>query len=449
MLATLFFFATAFVLLTVLRLGGDQFTFARYFTLVSFVFVNLGFFLNHLLNGHAGTLGTDLGVAVTCLGLLSVVLGMLVGHGAANRSVGAFRKPIVRSYAMGREATPGTLLAVMSIVILVPTWLYFAGLGYVPLFDAAIAISSSGLDGLGVLNASRLSRDTYVNADASRVPLQGLLEIYRNLGVPVLFALALFQVRKGLPAFPRVFVIAVCVISVMAAGQRWPLMYLLAAALFVLASDNLTLSSRPVRLLMVTAAVAGVALSTLQSRSGERFESIVASVSNGFLDLLLRITVGQVEVPIASYSSSDPALRWQLGATYLKSLASYLPGSGASYPVEFYQKVTGDQIGYTAPPDLYTEAYINFSWLGVVVLGVAWGLALARFENLFRGKDAWNVAMRAGLLTVMLFSSTSGMVFTSSFVFVAIGCFLARWSANLLCRGRFSELRPRGAVVAD
>lgn len=437
MLATLLF---AFVVIVVagLLIVEPRTFFASFFALTSVAFVNLGFFIDHL--SHPNSSG--LGLSVTSLGLLAVVLGILLGNRLNARLPEPSRFSRPAWLAATSVRSPNWQLSAMAIVILVPTWLYFIGLGYVPLFDGIWAVLTSGLDGLGVLNDSRLSRDDFVNAGATRVPLQGLLEIFRNLGVPTLFAFALAQVRRGFNLWPRVILMVICVVSVLAAGQRWPLMNLLVAAIFVLAVDGFKAHRRGLVTVAGGAVVGGLLLSILQARSVRDFENAFDSVLAGALDLFQRIFTGQAEVAIASYSSAAPGLRWQLGATYLQSFSSYLPGKEASYPVTFYQIVTGDSRGFTAPPDLYTEAYINFSWAGVVVIGVLWGLLISTLERrLFRTYATWDIAMRAGMLTILVFSAMTSIVFTFSFVFVAAGCIVANLGVDYL-RRRLSSLGP-------
>lgn len=394
----------------------------RFYVLVSLVFVNLGFFLNHLATGAVDGAPSSIGVMVTSLGLLSVVIGAIIGRHVFAKPPSSTDpngiSPIDRSDAR---------LLTLSAVILIPTWSYFVFLGFVPLFDAAIAIATSGIDGLGVLNQSRLSRDAYVDASASRIPLQGLLEIYRNLGVPVLFAFAYAQKRAGASPKLRIVIMGLSVISVLAAGQRWPLMYLIAAGVFVMFLQEGALTRRAFRNVALLAVALGILLSALQARTLARLDDTLSALNFGAQNLFARIVTDQVAIPIASYYRENPQLSGNLGRTYLMSLSSYLPGEGASYPVEFYRVVTGDTAGYTAPPDFYTEAFVNFSWLGVVGVSLIWGGFLAFAEGrMYRNRSAWDVGIKSGLLTVLVFSAFTGVVFTLSFAFVAVGCHVAR-----------------------
>lgn len=389
------------------------------FVAVSVSFVNVGFLVNYVDQGGGDSSDAATGVHVVSIGLLSVVLGGL----SATRMRAAPRAAIARV-----RLSSGAELAAVSLVVLLPSWLYFVLLGNVPLFDSVSAIATRGVDGLGVLNNSRLLRDAYVTGTGTRVPLQGLLEVFRNLGVPVLFAVTLAQLRSGLPRRPRIALMAVCAITVIAAGQKWPLMYLVAAGLAVTYIDGRPRRRGLSRRIVIWGTISGLVLSLMQARSfSTRSVDFLESVQLAFQDLVVRITQGQVVIPIQSYEVHSPLLQWQLGNTYILNLLSYLPGPGATYPVEFYKIVSGDSLGYTAPPDFYTEAYINFSFPGVAIIGFLWGLVIVHItSNAVDSRDWHLLGLRAGLITALAFSAISGVSYPLAFIFVALAVVAGR-----------------------
>lgn len=374
-----------------------------WFLIASVCFVNVGFLAIHFRSGAQPWISSAEGLTVVSTGLLTATIAVLIIHPRHDSSQ---RSPDPATSSSSPTLQDRRLLW-LTFTLLAPAWLYFALLGTVPLFDGISAIAHEGVGGLGELQASRLARDPYASQHGERVPLQGLLQMFRNFGAPVVFVYALLQLRQGMQRNLRYGVMLLAVVTSVAAGQRWPLMYLAMAAILAFCLTTARFPAKQVLSGISVSFILGAALSAMQARTLDNITSVAAAVQFGVADLVDRIFIYQALVPMASYGSAGDSLRGMMGASYAQSLWAYLPGPGASFPVDFYRIVTGDVKGYTAPPDLYTEAYFNFGYLGVILLTSAWAALLCIVDR-SRGDDLSDATVKAGLGSVLVFSAFSG-----------------------------------------
>ena len=387
----------------------------RWFALASVLFINLAFVSRYLNVRHSQKMFLETGVLVVSLGLLSFVAAVLLTEFVS------VKRAKLKQPASPRAATK-RLLA-LGIVILIPSWTYFVLLGSVPLFDGLGAVGSQGLDGLGELQAARLGRDATVSDSASRIPLQGLWEIARNIGAPMVAALAVAQLNRGYSRTPRVILLALSIGTVLLAGQRWPLMYVMLAILMAFAATS---RHKKKKFLIIPGALLagiGVGMSVLQARTLTEFSSWKEAIGFGASNLVQRVFEEQALTPILSYERQSFEPGELLGRSYADSLGAYLPGPGSSFPVEFYARTMGDDRGFTAAPDFYTESFINFGFGGVIIVAFIWGIVLSKLDYINYSLDRdTDVALRAGVAAVMAFSCFTGPVFTiGGLLFVLIG----------------------------
>jgi oligosaccharide repeat unit polymerase len=373
-------------------------------------FVQVGFTTNlvqALLSHDRSVDAAECGLLVTSLALfVYVALGL--------------KSRVARGVDKSMSWTSETGLWVMAIVVIAPAWFYFLALGSIPLVDA---IRSGGL---GSLQDARLSRDPYVNAKQAYIPFAGLLESFRNVGVPALFAAAFLRWRQE--SRPRFIVLmALCALTVVAAGQRWPMQYLLLTTLVALIWIDPSSLGRSWRRICSWGVGVGVVLTVLQGRSGGG-DGIVSQLWGGFTSLLYRIFVGYVYVPILSYERPSLFAEPLLGDSYLQTLKAFAPGPSVTYAVTFYNRVLGIKGGYTASPDVATEMYLNFRWWGVIIGSVVVALILIGFDN-------WGLRLRLGpehlaLLSMAIVSiaasTTEGLVAASLRpIFIAVPVLIA------------------------
>lgn len=414
MLTIFFGFACLVTLIAVwqaLRAGAEMSAMA-WFLIASVSFVNIGFFVHFVERGSLSFGPAAEGLLVTSSGLLCFAVATIVGASVAKPRRGGGREILLDT------ETP--ILVALAVLMLGPAWLYFGIQGTVPLFEGLSAIARQGTGGLGALNGARLGVDSYVSG-AAYVPGQGIFAVFRNFGSPVVFTLALLQIKAGKSKRIRVVVMVLAVVTVLAGGQRWPLMYLLLAAVIASQATASVFRWRPLVGFASVGALMGVIISTMQMRTLDRKDSVAEALAFGLGDLADRIFVSQVAVPIASYHSEDPELKGLWGSSYLDSVLAYLPGPGASYPVEFFARVNGDWSGYTAPPDFYTEAYINFGYWGVLIASLMWALILAAVGRAVRpSPSALSVALRSTFAAVAAFTVFSGVTFLLGFLLVAL-----------------------------
>lgn len=349
-----------------------------------------------------------LGLRVVTLGCVTFALFGLLWRSA--------RTPTPPSVPRGSRATKRSSMTIGWLFVAVSA-LYFVLLGSVPLLQGLGSLFSPGASE-GAVNVARVNRDIYINSDARYIPMQGLFEAFRYFGLPMAFIWAL-QAWRDHPVSARLLCLASVLVAV-GTAQRWPLVYFLLATL--LAVSRTPRQVRSVNLGRVGGAwlVVSVALTAALGRNVRGDEgNFVDVILTNLGGLLSRVFVDQARTPFLSYFSGSPELHAQNGATYVQSLLSYLPGAGASYPVTFYRLVTGDQIGYTAPPDAFTEAWVNFGAVGVVLFAGVWSCVLGLVDVWAdRARDEQRFAANAVLMVALGFSAFTGVMFVLGSVII-------------------------------
>lgn len=396
-----------------------------WFVASSLVLINTGF-LVRAIETQGGIDGwANEGILVVSFGLFMFMVGVQFQtaiQASRSRVVGWYRDepvPVPASLATKR-------LLVVATLTFIPSWLYFYLLGYVPLFQGLDAVVSDGISGLGELQASRLSRDGYASANGVLIPGQGLMQLVRNVGVPATAAYAAAQLATYGRSPTRLIVLGLSCVTVLLAGQRWPLIYLCVALIAGASLSGKTLSARRVIQILLGIGVVGIALSVLQRRTLETFDQWGDAIGFAVGNLFNRIFFEQSLVPILSYERGVFPPGSLMGRSYLDSLMAYLPGPGASFPVEFYRSVTGSQLSYTAAPDLFTEAYINFSIIGLTLIPCVWGFVLASVTRRVFSKDiTLNAGIVGGLIAILAQSCFTGPVFTLGGILIALALLAA------------------------
>lgn len=393
-----------------------------WFVACAVIFVALGFLSNSLAEGTAAA---RTGMTVVSVGLLFFMVGAIAAVVVAKHLRARHHTSTSHSVEADQNVD-GKRLMILSVATLGPSWLYFVLLGYVPLFDGVGAVIGQGVGGIGELQASRLSRDSYASNAGIRIPGQGFLQIARNIGVPMLAAYALMLIRSHGRSMSRIIVLALAVVTVLLAGQRWPLLYVGIALAVAMTLSEAKLPVKRILHLGLLITGIGVFVSVLQGRTSDRLSSWGEAFLFAIGDLWGRITYDQVLVPILSYERRTYEPGELLGRSYMDSLLAYAPGPGASFPVEFYMKVTSDSRAYTAPPDFFTEAYINFGMPGVAIFSFLWGVVIALVSNTIVSSDrSLDIALRSGIVSVLALSCFTGPVFTVASGLYAIILYIA------------------------
>lgn len=386
---------------------------ATWFVVLGVVF---NFYAYFLFYGQADALGQArilFGFTIFCAGLIAFICAAAVGRAVQVKrasdaeSLGEEIREAATTPENRRKAL--VLMVSAAVVILIPSWIYFILLGYVPLFDGLNSVSTSGLGGLGELQVSRLSRDASLSVSGARIPLQGLWELFRNVGTPFLVALAIAQIQSGHRKAFRVVILILAVTTSLLAGQRWPLIYTIVAVLATFAFLRpLRISVRRVRIFLLGALLfgVGVGISTLQKRTLETFQNTQDAVAFGFNNLIGRILVEQSQTSVLSYLNASFQGGELGGRSYWLAIQAYFPGQKlATFPVEFYQTVYQTSDAYTAPPDFFTEAYLNFDVFGVVFAALVWGLIASKIDlGTFHPDQITDTAIKGGVAA--LFAST-------------------------------------------
>lgn len=397
------------------------------YVLVSILFINIGFilyFLEHerhpwamtaLLSPSIGILFVSLGGALTCL--LQKVHERWYHRPKMNVAIDL----------------PYASAVVAGLVVFGVVALYFTLVGFVPLFKGISMLFSGGFTP-GLVNSLRVSRDPYINPDQAYIPLQGFMELVRFQGLPIIAVWFLYYFRKGI--YPRCSfaMMAASVVCVTLTGQRWPLMYLL-ATIIVFASWTTPRQHefRKTLVRIVLIAVAGaLLLSALLGRTNEEGLTVFEMLAFGAGDLFKRVLSGNALAPFLSYGLFPEYEDWLLGGSYMQNLASFLPGKGEAYPVTFNQLIM-DNGNFTAPPDFYTEAYINFGWPGVIVLCFLLGCGLAIVQRRVSGmRGLVGLSFSSLVVVVLAFSVMSGIVFVGNTVFAIVFLKLVIGGAGLV-----------------
>ena len=371
-------------------------------------------------------------VLVASSGLLIASIAVLLGR----------RQPIPKVVAPPNGDRADLFARVtVSVVVLMVSTSYFVLLGYVPIFTGLEQlVSSGGVVTPGLTNSARVSRDIYVNPDAAYIPMQGLLEMFRYFGCGTAAVIGLDMALRHDRRITGYIILAFAIGLVVATGQRWPLMYLLACIAIYLSLTSTAGRAVWFRLLSITLVAAGV-LTVLLGRTSDNITSLAGGLLFAFGDLFERVFVGYVLIPFWSYGVSRELLLPEGGLTWFQNLRAFLPGPGESYPVTFYQVVSGDDIGFTAAPDLWTEGWINLGGLGVLLSSLVMvGLARAIDWVLYRSAKSRN---RAAVIALVLpvgvstaFIPFSGLVFCLGAILVASILTVVYLAARLIVQDR-------------
>ena len=403
---------------------------------ISVVFLNIGFI--SYFNQYAFVDWAETAVLSLSLGLLALCSGGACG-------VLLFQVPSIwprLSQRPLRIDLPHAVAVRTGIVVFATVLLYFYCLGYVPLWEGIKTLFSQGFS-RGLVNTLRVQRDIYVNEDATYVPLGGFLESVRYFGLPIVAVWFLHFCRLRIHFRTSLVMLIGSILLIVATGQRWPLMYLFATLIFYWSwtERNSRRFIAAMRRLMVSALACGVLLSVLLGREAYSDFSAGEMIFFGFSDLYARVFFGNVEIPFLSYELFPDYEGWLLGASWTQNLIAFLPGPAPSFPVTFYRLVTGDQIGFTAPPDFFTEAYINFGLPGVIVISFLWGMFLVWFQRLvvMKAGSLLTASMLALMSTLLAFSAISGTMFVVGGMIVCIFILLIVFTQTVLSKSSWQK----------
>lgn len=413
------------------------------FLMTSILFINTGFTWLYVQN-RAEPWAVDALVSVST-GLLCATLGTFIGMLVCR----VRRRELVQRPGDVRLDLSYYAAIFVATFVFATTVLYFLLLGYVPLIEGIAMLIREGYTP-GLTNTPRIMRDVYVNPTAQYVPFQGLLEAMRYFGLPIVSVWFVHYWRIGLHPRLSVFMVLVSGILIILTGQRWPLMYMLATLLTYWSRTQIGQRkfSGIARRFLLIGFVMGVGLSALLGRTDDGSLSYVDMFITGARDLLQRIVLGNATVPFLSYEIFPSREGWLYGWSWIQDLLAYLPGPMPSYPVTFYQTVTGDTRGFTAPPDFYTEAYINGGYLVVWMASILWGLILASMDRVLvrYNRTLLGMSMSSMLATLLTFTSLTGIVFViGGIVVMAFIWFMSKLVMRLLRRADF--IRTTGSVV--
>ncbi len=386
----------------------------------SILFINIGF-IKYFLTYRVQSWAADALFSIS-LGLFMVAVGGFVGGLI-------FKTPITWpniTRVQLESDIPYPIAMSTALVIFSLVLLYFYFLGYIPLIEGIRTLVTEGFRP-GLTNTFRVGRDIYVNPEATYIPMQGFMEAMRYFGLPIVAIWFLHYFRMGIKKKLSMLMVITAVVLIISTGQRWPLMYMI-LSLIIYRSWTEPNPQRFRRFLVITvamAAIAGIFLSALLGRATMYGLNLYQMLVFGIEDLANRILFGNARIPFFSYQMFSMDHNWLYGWSWLQNLISYLPGPDPSYPVTFYQLVTGNQKGFTAPPDFYTEAYINFGWLGVIVVPFFWGMGLASFQSMVVKPNTGLLRLSISvILTVLVsFSAMSGAVFIFGGIIISLFIF--------------------------
>lgn len=397
---------TGLFLVTSIR-NGETGTSAFWFVMLTLVFFLGAFITQWGISNFSETDPVSDGVLTICLGLVFFICGARVGKlRLLADQLPRKTKPAAQPTRDDRWAN--RILIILTVAVLLPSWLYFALLGSVPLFAGVGAVVEDGYGGLGALQSARLNNTPHLSGQS--IPLKGVLDLMRNYGVLFLIGIALTQLLQGKSKFLRVSIIGAAVLTAAAGGQRWQLIYVFMVALVAVALMRQRGFSVPLGRLLKWGGVLGVlafALTVLQRRTTDTITGLAEAVQFAFINLSERILYDQSAAPILSfvYQSFEPGeLR---GKTYVQALLAYVPGLDIqSFEVDFFLKVYGGTAAFTAAPGFFTEAFINFGFIGVAMLSLLWGFMLARVDR-SAFWDQSSTALGAKAATVAMLAGTS------------------------------------------
>lgn len=399
-----------------------------------FVVLSLVFFLFSFLtvwsdSGFDESDGLSDGVVAVSLGVLafiggSLLMTALIGRAAVPQPAHKAEESEVNRTRRERRENRG--LVAVAAAILIPSWIYFALLGEVPLFMGVNDVVNSGYAGLGALQTYRLALTPYLTG--ASIPFKGLFDIARNYGTLFIVGISTVQLLRGRGKTLRIFLVIASVVTGLAAGQRWPMIYLVVtavAAIYALSAFGIRPRGRRVLGFGAALIAVGMVITLLQKRTTEIIDNPATALSFVFENLYQRIVFEQSATPILSFQNRIFTGGELQGASYWQAIRANMPGSDVNnFEVDFFARVYGGHGGYTAAPGFFTEAYINFGFLGVIVLSLIWGMLLARIDTL-----SWwdrDVAFRPGLksaVAALLAGTTfagSGLLIGGALLFIYV-----------------------------
>ncbi|WP_417505955.1 hypothetical protein [Microbacterium sp.] len=328
------------------------------------------------------------GALAVSLGTVTFIAGDLVSR--AVRGSGAKRADglILEGVDTPRTPTPEESrrrtrgLVAVSLAILIPAWAYFALLGHVPLLMGVNDVVSSGYAGLGALQTYRLELTPHLSG--ASIPMKGLFDIARNYGPLFIIGVCTVQMLLGEKRGIRVVLIGLGIVTSLAAGQRWPLIYLVVVALtsiYALVPWGVRPRGRRVAGFGALLLLLGMGVTLLQKRTTETINSLGSAVEFVFENLFQRIVFEQSATPILSFQRGSFQPGELGGSSYVQALLAHLPGSDVqNFEVDFFSRVYGSSYGFTAAPGFTVEAYYNFGLLGVALIGFLWGYLLSTID---------------------------------------------------------------------
>jgi oligosaccharide repeat unit polymerase len=420
-LVLLFGFAVAVLALALAWLRWKQtrvITPTAGFLVCSIFFVQIGFI--YFYYEYDGVESARTALLNTSVGVLSVAVSIMLGLSWIERRSKVYR---ISHLPAGY---PLSVYIAVACVLIALTLVYFLLIGYVPLIAAFYSLLTEGWS-QGLLNRLRVSRDIYVNPQANYVPLQGFFEIIRYVGMVIIFMWAIHLRRIGFNRFLSGMLLASAFLLPVFAGQRWPLLHLLMSALIFL---SYTLKTRQFLRILRVLTIIGFALGVLLTVLLARYTSPSGKTSEIFLlgvvTLMERLVAGNAVAPVLSFGLFPSRHPFLYGESYLQNLYSYLPGPAPSFPVTFYQIVTGDSIGFTAPPDFYTEAYINFGFLGTCIISFIFGISLVFLEVVLYQyrNNLFQLSVVCSFTLYISLSSSTGITFVLGWLITVLFVYL-------------------------
>ncbi len=377
------------------------------FLIASVLFVQLGFLYFYFVYERAWF--AQQALLTLSLGILAVLLGGWLGLTLLEPRSRIYQVPLHKV----RWQYPMRVYGMVTLLVMGLTALYFALLGYVPLFMGLETLLTEGFVPR-LLQKPRTMRNIYINPDAAYIPMQGLLEAFRFVGLSMVGVWFIHSYRVRRHRALSAAIVALCIFWLISTGQRWPLLHFL---LVILVYFSYTTPPRELRRVLtrvgVVGAIFGVVISALQARASDISDHLPDLLSFGVVNLAGRILYGNAIAPVLSFDVFPREYDWLYGQSYVQNLFSYLPGPFASFPVTFNYMVMKERVGFTAPPDFYTEAYVNFGIIGVIVMSFFVGVGLA-------GLDVWLRQYRnsvLGLSVISVLTTYALLVCTTSITF--------------------------------
>jgi oligosaccharide repeat unit polymerase len=299
------------------------------------------------------------------------------------------------------------------------------------------------------------------NAEAARVTAASTGTGYFRL-------LAYMSIPAGLTGFigttgrRRLIYVAAPFIITVAVGNRSPLVYLI-ISIGVAAMARFHGQKMPAKVrgyfILSGLLVAGLiaSLGAYRITSGSEFQNYQEYSANLAEDNYL----GIAKTALFHYAETVPSnavlvkrlvdngdFKLHYGSSYLNLFTSALPGQQLTLDLQIKQVSGKSFVGGGIPPTAVGEGYANFGWIGVLLNGIALGLAgawvarLVRFSAIASAPAAW---LLVGYMTAWcLMSQVSGFVGASTFPMA--GFLVLLWLTRRERRKR--GIAGSGAVVS-